>query len=402
MKHALPNQMGRIFPGKTGGRAAEHPVNPPSSRSQAKSGKAEIRECEPDDVPLVASLFQRILRHGEKCNVPRLASYLKELFFEHPWRDPDLASLVSTSSDGSVNGFIGVLPVRMVYRDAPVRAALASSLMVDKSGNDDLIGVRLLRRFLGGPQDLSVTDTANQLSRRLWECLGGRLYPQYSMEWFRILRAAEGAFALALEHWPMAAPLHVVTKLIDSLWTIAGRRPFSIEPNDPSIRHVSLDIGEATELIPSFAADYELRPSWRRDELHWFLRHAECKERHGPLIARRVVARNGTTLGCYLYYGRPGGVAFVLQILCQRQYADMVFKALLSDVYGLGCTVVRGQSQPEMLAALLQNRCIFRRGPAVMVQSRNAELSSSIQTGNAWITGLAGESWSRLIGGQFA
>ena len=381
---------------------AERPVNTSSANSRANSGKAEIRECEPDDLPLVASLFQRILRHGEKCNVPRLASYLNELFFEHPWSDPDLASLVSTTSNGTVNGFIGVLPVRMAYHDVPVRAALASSLMVEKSGNDDLIGVRLLRRFLGGPQDLSVTDTANQLSRRLWECLGGSLSTQYSMEWFRILRPAEGALALALEHWPMAAPLHVVTRMIDSLWSISKRRPFSIEAHDPSIRHVSLDIGEAIELIPSFAADYELRPSWRSDELLWFLQHAQRKERHGLLIARRVIARNGTTLGCYLYYGRPGKVALVLQILSRRHYADMVFKALLSDAYGLGCTVVRGQSQPEMLAALLQNRCIFRRGPAVMAQSRNAELSSSIRTGSAWITGLAGESWSRLIGGQFA
>lgn len=401
MEDAMPNQVGGISPGTIDGRAAERPVNI-STRSRAKSGEAAIRECEPDDLPVVASLFQRILRHGEKCNVPDLASYLKELFFEHPWRDPDLASLVSTSPDGTVNGFIGVLPVRMVYRGTAIRAALASSLMIDKSDNDGLIGVRLLRRFLGGPQDLSITDTANQLSRRLWECLGGSLSTQYSMEWFRILRPAEGAITLALEHWPMAVPLRTIARVIDLLWIIPKRRPFSIAPNDPSIRHASLDIGEAVELIPSFSVNYELKPSWGKDELRWFLRHAACKERHGPLTARRVVAANGTTLGCYLYYGRPGRVAYVLQILCRRQYADMVIKALLSDVYDLGCTVVRGQSQPEMLDALLQNRCIFKRGPAVMAQSLNRELSSSIRIGSAWITGLAGESWSRLIGGQFA
>jgi hypothetical protein len=381
-------------------RVAERPVN--TTRSRPNAGEAAIRQCEPDDLPVVANLFQRILRHGEQCNVPELASYLKQLFFGHPWSDPELASLVSTSTDGTVNGFIGVLPVRMVYRGAPVRAALASSLMVDKSDNGGLIGVRLLRRFLEGPQELSVTDTANQLSRRLWECLGGSLSTQYSMEWLRILRPAEGALSLTREHWPMAAPLHAITRAIDSLWTVSGRRPFKIEANDPSIRHVSLDIGEAVELIPSFAADYELKPRWGGDELRWFLRHAVCKERHGPLVSRRVVAPNGTTLGCYFYYGRPGDVAVVLQLLCRRQHADRVVKALLSDAYSLGCTVVRGQSQPEMQAALLQNRCIFRRGPAVMAQSRNAELSSSIRTGSAWITGLAGESWSRLIGGQFA
>lgn len=397
----MPSQLSSISTGRIDGGAAERPVHA-SPRSRAKSAEAAIRKCEPDDLPVVAGLFQRILRQGERCNVPDLASYLKELFFKHPWQDPDLASLVSTSPNGAVNGFIGVLPVQMVYRGMPVRAALATSLMVDKSHNDGLIGVRLLRRFLDGPQELSVTDTANQLSRRLWECLGGSLSSQYSMEWFRILRPAEGALALALEHRPRAAPLHAITRMIDSLWTLSKRRPFKIEANDPSIRYVNLDIGEAIKLIPSFAEDYELRPTWSEDQLRWFLRHAACKERHGPLVARRVVAPNGTTFGCYYYYGRPGDVAFVLQILCRRQHADMVFKALLSDVYGLGCTVVKGHSQPEMLAAMLQNRCIFRRGPAVMAQSRSAEISSSIRAGSAWITGLAGESWSRLIGGQFA
>jgi len=40
----------------------------------------------------------------------------EDLFFEHPWRDPELTSRVSLAGDGTVNGFVGVLPARMTYR----------------------------------------------------------------------------------------------------------------------------------------------------------------------------------------------------------------------------------------------------------------------------------------------
>jgi len=99
---------------------------------------------------------------------------------------------------------------------------------------------------------------------------------------------------------------------------------------------------------------------WDDASLRWFLTHAARKEPFGDLIGRVVRGKNRTPLGCYLYYGRPGGIALVLQILSEQEHADTIVKCLLADVNDLGCVAVRGRSQPDLLDALLQNGCIFR------------------------------------------
>ena len=87
---------------------------------------SDIRACTADDIPAVARMFQNAFRDPAEAAPRSLESYLRELFLEHPWRDPDLASRVFVGADGRVHGFIGVLPVRMSFHGHPIRAALAS------------------------------------------------------------------------------------------------------------------------------------------------------------------------------------------------------------------------------------------------------------------------------------
>jgi hypothetical protein len=362
---------------------------------------ARIRECRPDDLAVVAALFKRIFRNGEKCNLATLESYLRDLFFEHPWRDPELTSRVSVAANGIVNGFVGVLPVRMTYRGTQVRAALACALMVDNPQQDPLAGARLLRSVLTGPQDLSLGETTNPLAQRMWQHLGGTAVPTYSMDWARILRPAQfGVAMLKAPPW-MADLLRPVGSAVDALLGTAKSRRFRLEPNDAPITQTDLDANELVALIQRFAERYELRPAWDDSSLRWFLAHAARKGAFGDLIGRVVYGKNSTPLGCYLYYGRPGGMAIALQIFSEREHADTVVNGLLTDVNRRGCAAVRGRSQPDLLDALLQNNCIFGHTASLTMHSRNPELLAAIRAGGALVTGLAGESWAQLIRGQF-
>lgn len=361
-----------------------------------------IREFRPDDLAVVAALFRRIFRNGEKCNLATLQSYLGEVFFEHPWRDPELASRVSLSADGMVNGFIGVLPLRMIYRGAEIRAALASSLMVDNPRQDPLAGARLLRSFITGPQDLSLGETSGAQVQRMWQRLGGSTVPTYSMDWERVLRPAQFCVATLKQRSWMAGWLRPVGFAADTLLSASKRRHFRIEPIDARIERSDINANELVALVRQFSARYELKPAWDDASLRWFLTHAARKEPFGDLIGRVVYGKNRTPVGCYLYYGRPGGIALVLQIFSGQEHANLVIKSLLADVNDLGCVAVRGRSQPDLLDALLQNECVFKRAPSVTVHSRNAGLLAAIRAGDALVTGLAGESWARLTHGQFA
>lgn len=382
------------------GRALDATAGMESTPSDAPL-TASIRECRPGDLGVASVLFSRLLRSGENCNLATLESYLSTLFFEHPWRDPQLPSLVSVSARGAITGFLGVLPVRMTYRGRPVRTALASALMVDSAQRDPTAGARLLRTFLGGPQDLSVSEHSNALAAGMWLRLGGVAVPAYSMDWLRILRPLQAGIALAkLPPW-LAGLSRPAAGAVEGLLRTDSRRAFRLDQEDPRITRSGLDVDQLADLAVRFAAPYGLKPAWDASSLRWFLEHAAHKGDWGDLTARVVTGRNKAPLGCYLYYGRPGGVAFVLQIFSAPENAVTVVRSLLADVHALGCAAVRGRAQPDMLFALLQTGCIFKHGTSLTMHSRNEQLLAAVHAGDALLTGLAGEAWSRMNRGKF-
>src|SRR3954469_13374725 len=150
---------------------------------------SEIRPCLAEDIPAVADLFQKTFRNARRPVSPALEPVLRELFFEHPRRDPELPSRVS-EGDGKVIGFLGVLPVHMTFRGRKLRAAVPSSIMVEQPEKHPLAGAKLVRAFLNGPQDLSFAEPISPLAQTMWEKAGGETSPAESMEWLRILRPA--------------------------------------------------------------------------------------------------------------------------------------------------------------------------------------------------------------------
>jgi hypothetical protein len=369
------------------------PLKPPAS---------DIRPCTADDIPGVARLFQKTFRDSKAAAPASLEAYLRDLFVDHPARDPELPSRVYIAPDGSVGGFIGVLPLRMSLRGKPVRAAIAGSLMVDKPAENPLAGAKLFRSFLNGPQDLSMSETANPVSQGMWTRLGGKVAPAYSLEWLRVLRPAGFAVASLAEFLRPARWLMPAASLFDGLAARIKRNPLNLV-SAANAATTSADVSDEDliALIPKFLDGYTLRPDLDPDLLRWMLKHAAQKDRHGPLFRRVVYGRNKAPLGLYLYYGRPRGTAFVLQIFAKPGATDAVVDDLLAHASRHGSVAVRGRTQPELLDALMRRRSVFLHRSSTMVHTRNPDLLGAINLGEALMNGLAGESWTRLIGGLF-
>jgi hypothetical protein len=364
---------------------------------------SDIRTCTAGDIPAVARMFQKAFRDPNEAAPPSLEAYLRELFLEHPWRDPETASRVFVGADGGVHGFIGVLPVRMSFHGQKVRAALASSLVVDNPAEHPTAGARLLRSYFSGPQELCISETSNPIAQGMWERAGGKPLAEYSMEWLRPLRPAGLGVALLEERLAAARILRPLAALTDrALMRLA---PSLAWPAPGTPRHCTdADVTDEVllEQIPQFAAHYALHPDWDRTSLAFFLRHAARKGRHGELFRRMVYDRKGAPVGCYLYYGRPRQIAFVLQILARPEAVDAVVANLISHAERQGCVAVRGRTQPHLLEALLRHRCVLFRRSSTTVYSSNADLMAAIRSGDAFIIGLAGEGWTRLIGEKFS
>jgi hypothetical protein len=311
-------------------------------------------------------------------------------------------SRVFTDADGEVRGFIGIWPRRMVLGGRVIEAAAAGSHMVDQPEKHPTAGVRLLRAFLNGPQQFSFSETANAISQRLWEKAGAERLAAASLDWLRVLRPAglavavtRGVFAPAGWLRPVAAGADRLfgRRLQESMLRLAAPAGFTDAPADSA---------EVAALIRQFSDDYELRPDWQSPALDVLLDHAESKERFGELQRRVVYSRGGTAVGCYLYYARRGDIARVLQVMARPDAIGPTLDSLFQHAAGLGCVGVRGRVEPALLDTLIARRCLLFHVSAMMMHARDKMLLAEIRRSRALLTGLAGESWTRLIGGKFA
>src|SRR5256885_16645162 len=99
-----------------------------------------------------------------------MAAFFEGFFFPNPWVEADSPWPVYEEEPGGGGGFVGVVPRRMLFRGEPIRVAVTTQLMVAPRYGGR-VGHRLMSQLLSGPQELSITDDANDAARRLWGSL---------------------------------------------------------------------------------------------------------------------------------------------------------------------------------------------------------------------------------------
>ena len=338
------------------------------------SAPTTIRPVDRQDLPAVARLFEATFRSRDAAGTASLASYLGEVLFEHPWRDPDLNSLVYVDGAGQVGGFIAVFPLRLMVNGAPVRGALAGTLMVERPAENPFAGARLMRSFLNGPQDISLSESANETSQRMWEKLGGETATLYSMEWLRVF--PPGGFRAS----PSANAGPPATRLLRPL-----ARGFD-----------ALAGAGARQSPPACAGSFARRRGRRRriDRSHAALRvhlrdaaglgaHQPHRLSHPrgdqgaawhPLPARRSRLRRGAARSSISTTGGRAASASSSQILARPGAREAVIDDLLADAMGRGLVALRGRVQPEFAGILLRRRAVFLHAASTLMHSRHQEL----------------------------
>jgi hypothetical protein len=74
---------------------------------------------------------------------------------------------------------------------------------------------------------------------------------------------------------------------------------------------------------------------------------------------------------------------------------------LFAHAYEMGCSGIRGGGHPWLIPTLMSRKTIFYGRSFFVAQARDKSLLEPIRSGQALISGLAGESWTRLIGDRF-
>src|SRR5439155_8209337 len=125
---------------------------PRPHRSSARAGgllwqrtipaMATLRIFAEDDVPAVAALFGRAYPEHRWASQSACESYIREMLFNNPWRDPELPSWV-TEEHGRITGVYGVMPRPMLLCGRPIRVAVTCLFMVDPDQRNGLTALQL-------------------------------------------------------------------------------------------------------------------------------------------------------------------------------------------------------------------------------------------------------------------
>lgn len=370
----------------------------PAKLSTGRGAAGEVRSLQASDIPGVALLFQTTFRGPGKPAPSWLPAYLEEIFLNHPWQVDELRSKVVVDGSGAVAGFVGVMPQRLLWGETVVRTSVLGTLMSREPQRNPMVGAKLVLSALNGAHDLSLSESANRLSVKMWEKSGGITLPLHSLSWVRLLKPISFPIATLAEKRSLFSAIMPLTRSLDRLGRAIAPGLVAIASSGPQAESCDVGPDEFAAAVPALCARYRIKPLWDDKILTWLLRQAATKGPFGTVVMRLVKRKGDRVVGGYIQYGKQHGVAYVLQMFAEPGAERMVVDSVLSQAESIGFCAVCGRLQPEFLDALARQRSLMFRSSATVVHTRDRRLSTALLSEGALVTGLAAESWSKLAG----
>jgi hypothetical protein len=352
-----------------------------------------VRPMQDADFPQLLALYEHVSGSPKGTTKEQLASHLKRVFIEHPWRDDAVPSLVVEQDDGSLCGCLGVVPRPMIFAGKQILSATSHSFLMSPESRAGLSAIELVRVFLSGPQELSLCQ-GESASARIWQLFGGQVSQIYSLCWVRSLRPARHAlsflsrrgvpelFTVLLRPFGMAADA-VALRLA----------PAAFNFRSPGLKVTELDVEQLPATLSRIFNGKQLHPSYNADNLTWLLDTLQMNPARGTL--RKVMVCDGPDiLGWYLYFLR-GAIADVAQIAATRNTMSRVFDHLLWQAHQDGAAAASGQVDPVLFDSLNERGCLLRNPEPrwLLMHSRNSALPTAINNGQAFLSRMDAEWW---------
>lgn len=353
---------------------------------------SRIRDLCPDDLSQVVPLYRSHLAWPHVADEDELRTAFGQMFLGRPLSDPSIPSLVLEGADGEVLGFIGSLVHRMRFEQRPVRLACSSSLVVAPRARQLGAGGLLLRKFLAGPQDLTITDTAGKATERMWKGLGGSVYHLGSVTWLHPLRplgAAVGAGLWRLGRHRWLRPARPLCRPLDALYSRyldAGTREgedLAEEPLSPQLLIDHRCLGPQR---------FRLRPDHDADSLAMLFAQIGRSRANGRLAKFLVRDARGEPVGWYIASLLPSDICYVLHLAAAPGNEERMFRHVLRKARDRGAAAVAGRLEPWLLE-VLPRRAIMISHLRFLFHSRDAAIGDAVRSSEALLTGLESDIW---------
>jgi hypothetical protein len=344
-----------------------------------------IRPFSEQDLPAVTSLYEREIRSGDSTPPPSLADYFRRTFLEHPWIDPEIPSLVFESAPGHVAGFLGSYARRFRFDGRAIRLACSGQLVTEPEARHEAAGAFLLRTYLAGPQDVTITDGANEPARRLWERLGGETLHVPSIDWIRVFQPT----AVGVEY----ATRKRTPRLGDALAPVLGSRPWRRRRRQPPGRVEELTPELLVAETKKLGSAFRLHPDYDVAFAEWLFRELAAVRSRGDVLRSIVRSDDGRVRGWYVAYVRKGAVCDSIQVAATERVTDVVLDHLFREAALRGAAAVRGRLERRLLPALSVRTRLLRYTGSALAHSRSPEIMHVLRSSSALLTRMDGEWW---------
>lgn len=367
-----------------------------------------------DDIAEVADLYKSVFLPEQETDLDDLRSYFETVYFDHPYFDEDIPSLVHRGSEGNITAFLGIMSTPMRFRDEKIKVAIGGNLMVKGARYASHSGEQarlpnhgnqrapfaLAKVLFQAPFDLYLADSAIEITRRMWEHIGGDSLRLYSLRWLRILKPVSmGLSVLGRRH-----RFRSLAQLAQPVGTLLDRaaRPFvAPETAAPAEGCIINDI-HPEEILEELAATrfYDILPDYSLNGLTWILEMARTRRRFGRLRSIAVRKANGRLLGWAFYDGTANEIGHVLQLYVAPKDADQFFQCLFYDAARNGLSALSGKADPLLFQPLTNQKAIMRTNAWTVARTQRPELLQAFHQGKALFSELESEGWTRFMGAQ--
>jgi hypothetical protein len=222
------------------------------------------------------------------------------------------------------------------------------------------------------------------------------------MRWVRVLQPCRYALSLIPKD-RCISDLRVLLRPLCSAGDLVASKAFRpLQSSDQTVCESNLDVETLLDAFPDVVGRRALLPDYTKDGLGWLLGMAAKKEQYGKLQKVAVKDTSGGMLGWYMYYGIPGNVAHVLQFAARKKKESLVLNQMFAHAKARGCVAVMGGIDTQAVKEFSENQCFFfLRSMHTAAYSQDPEIISALLKGDAFITRLEGEWWTRLQGDAF-
>lgn len=355
-----------------------------------------VRPLSESDLPQVAELYWRYMRRRNGTPPPALLPFFRELYFTNPFSHKAIPALVYEDKNGRIGGFLGPGVRRMSLCGQPLRVVYGGNLVVHPEFRSGLAAPRLIGAMVETDHDISMTDSANDISRKVLERMGFRTVPVLNIHWRRLLRPAHYAiYGLRQATGPaLSTGLKMVTKpfcaLADGIAAKLAASPF--RQKKPRLQGSEPDIETLLRCFSEFRNGYSLWTEYDAHSLQWLLSFMERRPSRGNL--RKVLVRDEDhkIVGWYIYYVKPAGVGEVVQVGGDHKFTKEILDHLFYDAWERGVAALHGVVDHRRMADFSDKGCFFTcRGGWTMAKPRKPEHLEVLERGDMFYSRLDGE-----------